>query len=141
MTPWLASAMAQPMRCMVSNAGQERSAQGVQGPGTPPKTSKKAARRDAEARTGSAASKKRQSHIDELLHKTRRGATAKMGKAALSRQFCVGEQPWGVPACVSMLCILHLGHLVACLALSSCYQMTVAAASDVSALRYTIMRV
>ncbi len=95
------------MRCVVSNAGQERSAEGVQGPGTPPKTSKKAARRDAEAKAGSAGPKKRQSHIDELLHKTRRGAAAKTGKAALSQPFCVGEQPGGVPACVPTLCHLH----------------------------------
>ena len=108
MMPWLATAMAQPLRCVVSNAGQERSAEGVQGPGTPPKTSKKAARSDAEAKTGSAASKKRQSHIDELLHKTRHGAAAKTGKAALSQPFCISEQAWGSPALVPMQGIVHL---------------------------------
>ena len=90
------------------DAGQERSAEGVQGPGTPPKTSKKAARKDAESKTGSAAAKKRQSHVDELLHKTRRGTAAKSSKAGLSLPFHAGEQPWGVPACMSALCNLHL---------------------------------
>ena len=55
--------------------------EGVEAPGTPPKTSKKVANEN-KAKAGNIAPTKRQSHIDELLHKTRRGAIAKNVKAA-----------------------------------------------------------
>jgi len=57
-----------------ASAGEDASAEGVKAPETPHKTSKKG------AKAGNAASKKRQSHIDEMLHKTRRGTVAKTGK-------------------------------------------------------------
>ena len=61
----------------VASAGAE----GVEAPITPPKTSKKAAKENR-AKAGNTSPKKRQAHIDEILHKTRRGAIAKTGKAA-----------------------------------------------------------
>ncbi len=53
---------------------------GVEAPNTPPKTNKKVAKEN-KAKAGNTVPKKRQSHIDEMLHKTRRGAVAKTGKA------------------------------------------------------------
>ena len=69
------------------------STEGVTAPETPPKTSKKAAKEN-HAEAGNAGSKKRQSLIDELLHKTRRSAVSKTGKAASKKSgLSAGEQP------------------------------------------------
>ena len=53
----------------------------MEAPNTLPKTSKKVAKEN-KAKAANATPKKRQSHIDEMLHKTRRGAIAKTGKVA-----------------------------------------------------------
>lgn len=63
-------------------AGPAGTTQDVDAPETPPKTTRRVAAAEGEAKTGKTASKKRQSHIDELLHKTKRGAVAKTGQAA-----------------------------------------------------------
>ena len=73
--------MCVPEKGRFAPAGMAASTEGVKAPETPPKTSKKAAKEN-KAEAGNAASKKRQSLIDELLHKTRRSALAKTGKAA-----------------------------------------------------------
>lgn len=73
----------------------------MEAPNTPPKTSKKVAKEN-KANAGNANPKKRQSHIDEMLHKTRRGAVAKTGKAAYAAiPNMGGELP---TTCMPLLC-------------------------------------
>ena len=64
--------------------------EGAKALGTPPKTSEKAAQEN-KAKAGNISPKKRQSHIDEMLHKTRHGAIAKNGKGAQRTTSIAGE--------------------------------------------------
>ena len=85
--------MCVPEKGRIAPAGMAASIESVKAPETPPKTSKKAAKEN-KAEAGNAGSKKRQSLIDELLHKTRRSAVAKTGKAASKKSgLSAGEHP------------------------------------------------